>query len=89
MLHSSSSSAQAGRLSLPACAEVVVQDGDPSERQSLSARQAADRGRSPTVRSVIWKSLVYDGRVLESLISALIERRHKIGITHGCSAFDA
>jgi hypothetical protein len=39
---SSSSSAQAGRLSLPACAEEVVQAGRPSERQSLSASQAAE-----------------------------------------------
>jgi hypothetical protein len=35
-------SAQAGRLSLPACAEEVVQGADPSERRSLSANQAAE-----------------------------------------------
>ena len=38
----SSSSAQAGRLSLPACAEEVLQGARPSERRSLSARQAAE-----------------------------------------------
>ena len=38
----SSSSAQAGRLSLPACAEEVLQEARPSERQSLSAYQAAE-----------------------------------------------
>ena len=38
----SSISAQAGRLSLPACAEEVLQDARPSERRSLSARQAAE-----------------------------------------------
>jgi hypothetical protein len=38
----SSISAQAGRLSLPACGEEVLQDARPSERQSLSARQAAE-----------------------------------------------
>ena len=37
-----SSSAQAGRLSLPACAEEVVQARRPSERPSLSANQAAE-----------------------------------------------
>jgi coenzyme F420-reducing hydrogenase delta subunit/ferredoxin len=37
-----SSSAQAGRLSLPACAEEVLQDTRPTERQSLSASQAAE-----------------------------------------------
>jgi len=36
-----SSSAQAGRLRLPACAEEALQDARPSERQSLSASQAA------------------------------------------------
>jgi hypothetical protein len=36
-----SSSAQAGRLSLPACAEEVLQDARPAERRSLSAQQAA------------------------------------------------
>ena len=35
------SSAQAGRLSLPACAEEVSQDTQPTERRSLSAHQAA------------------------------------------------
>jgi RND family efflux transporter MFP subunit len=38
----SSSSAQAERLSLPACAEEVLQDTCPSERRSLSAQQAAE-----------------------------------------------
>jgi uncharacterized protein (TIGR00297 family) len=42
MPHSLPSSAQAGRLSLPACAEEVVQGAHPSERRSLSARQAAE-----------------------------------------------
>src|SRR5208337_1548470 len=42
MPHPSSSSAQAGRLSLPACAEEVDHDARPSERRSLSARQAAE-----------------------------------------------
>ena len=37
-----SSSAQAGRLSLPACAEEVVQGAGTSERRSLSANQAAE-----------------------------------------------
>ena len=37
-----SSSTQAGRLSLPACAEEILQDARPSERQSLSASQAAE-----------------------------------------------
>ena len=37
-----SPSAQAGRLSLPACAEGKVQDALRSERQSLSASQAAE-----------------------------------------------
>jgi hypothetical protein len=37
-----SSSAQAGRLSLPACAEEVTQNACPSERRSLSASQAAE-----------------------------------------------
>jgi hypothetical protein len=36
------SSAQAGRLSLPACAEEVTQRTCPSERRSLSASQAAE-----------------------------------------------
>ena len=36
------SSAQAGRLSLPACAEEVIQGARPSERRSLSANQAAE-----------------------------------------------
>jgi hypothetical protein len=36
------SSAQAGRLSLPACAEEVVRYRRPSERRSLSASQAAE-----------------------------------------------
>jgi len=36
------SSAQAGRLSLPACAEEVVLDARYSERRSLSASQAAE-----------------------------------------------
>jgi hypothetical protein len=40
--HPSSSSAQVGRLSLPACAEEVVQARRPSERPSLSANQAAE-----------------------------------------------
>jgi hypothetical protein len=35
-------SAQAGRLSLPACAEEVVRVGRPLERQSLSTSQAAE-----------------------------------------------
>jgi hypothetical protein len=34
--------ASAGRLSLPACAEEVLQDARPSERRSLSASQAAE-----------------------------------------------
>jgi hypothetical protein len=38
----SSISAQAGRLSLPACAKEVLQDARPSERRSLSASQAAE-----------------------------------------------
>jgi len=38
----SSISAQAGRLSLPACAEEVLQDARPSERRSLSASRAAE-----------------------------------------------
>jgi uncharacterized protein (TIGR00297 family) len=38
---SSSSSAQAGRPSLPACAEEVAHGAHPSERRSLSASQAA------------------------------------------------
>ena len=42
MPHLSSSSAQAGRLSLPACAEEVLHDARPSERRSLSASQAAE-----------------------------------------------
>ena len=37
-----SSSAQAGRLSLPACVEEITQNARPSERQSLSASQAAE-----------------------------------------------
>ena len=37
-----SNSAQAGRLSLPACAEEVVRDVRPSERRSLSASHAAE-----------------------------------------------
>ena len=36
------SSAQAGRPSLPACAEEVFQDTRPTERRSLSANQAAE-----------------------------------------------
>jgi len=42
MLPHSLPSAQAGRLSLPACAEGVIQRGRPSERRSLSADQAAE-----------------------------------------------
>jgi hypothetical protein len=42
ILDPSSISAQAGRLSLPACAEEVLQDARPSERRSLSASQAAE-----------------------------------------------
>jgi penicillin amidase len=38
----SPSSSQAGRLSLPACEEKVVQDAPPPERRSLSASQAAE-----------------------------------------------
>jgi hypothetical protein len=37
-----SSSKQAGRLSLPACLEEVLQDARPTGRQSLPARQAAE-----------------------------------------------
>ena len=37
-----SSSAQAGRLSLPACTEELVQGAGPPERRSLSANQAAE-----------------------------------------------
>jgi len=37
-----SSSAQAGRLSPPACAEEILHDARPSERRSLSANQAAE-----------------------------------------------
>ena len=37
-----SSSAQAGRLSLPACAEEVLQDSRPTGRQSHPTRQAAE-----------------------------------------------
>ena len=40
--HPSFISTQAGRLSLPACGEEVIQEARPSERQSLSAHQAAD-----------------------------------------------
>jgi RND family efflux transporter MFP subunit len=43
------SSAQAGRLSLPACAEEVVQDAGPSERRSLSAHQPAEPHNGPIV----------------------------------------
>jgi hypothetical protein len=39
--HPSFSSTQAGRLGLPACGEEVIQEARPSERQSLSANQAA------------------------------------------------
>ena len=42
MPHPSSSSVQAGKLSLPACTEEVDHDARPSERRSLSARQAAE-----------------------------------------------
>jgi len=35
------SSAQAGRLRLPACAEEVIRGAHPSERRSFSASQAA------------------------------------------------
>jgi uncharacterized protein (TIGR00297 family) len=42
MPHPMSTSAQAGRLSLPACAEVVDHGARPPERQSLSASQAAE-----------------------------------------------
>jgi transcription-repair coupling factor len=42
MLAPSPSSAQAGRPSLPACAEEVLQDPRRAERQSLSAHQAAE-----------------------------------------------
>ena len=42
MLAYSPSSAQAGRLSLPACAEEFTQEASPSERRSLSASQAAE-----------------------------------------------
>ena len=42
MLEPWPSSTQAGRLSLPACVEEVTQDARPSERRSLSARQAAE-----------------------------------------------
>jgi transcription-repair coupling factor len=42
MLAPSPSSAQAGRPSLPACAEEVLQNPRRSERQSLSAHQAAE-----------------------------------------------
>jgi coenzyme F420-reducing hydrogenase delta subunit/ferredoxin len=38
----SSSSAQAGRLSLPACAEEIVEGMGPAERRSLSASRAAE-----------------------------------------------
>ena len=62
----SSSSAQAGSLRLPACAEEVVQGAPPSERRSLSASQAAEpqvvadgnerglgqRGHRPTLQLV-------------------------------------
>ena len=41
-LVSSSPSAQAGKLSLPTCAEEVVQVGRLTERPSLSAHQAAE-----------------------------------------------
>jgi hydrogenase maturation protein HypF len=41
-MSSPSSSAQAGRLSLPACAQEEVRDAGPSERQRLSASQAAE-----------------------------------------------
>jgi hypothetical protein len=42
MIPPSISSAQAGRLSLPACAEEVTHNAHPSERRSLSASQAAE-----------------------------------------------
>ena len=45
MPHLPSPSAQAGRLSLPTCAEEVPKDGCPSERQSLF-RQPTDRAAS-------------------------------------------
>ena len=51
-----SSSAQAGRLSLPACAEEVVQYARPTERRSLSAQQTAEPEPSPTESSLIWTS---------------------------------
>ena len=41
--------APAGRLSLPACAEEVLQDARPSERRSLSASQAAEPQLALTV----------------------------------------
>jgi len=43
------STGQAGRLSLPACAEEVVEYADPSERRSLSAQQAAEPRSRPAL----------------------------------------
>ena len=40
----SSSSVQAGRLSLPACAEQVLQDARPSGKRSPSANRVAEPG---------------------------------------------
>ena len=45
----SSDPAQAGRLSLPACGEEVLQGARPSERRSLSASQAAEPQLALTV----------------------------------------
>jgi hypothetical protein len=59
MPHASPSSAQAGRLSLPACAEEVVEVERPPERQSLSASQAAEPqvviDRSPAQIGQAWQ----------------------------------
>ncbi len=60
--------AQAGRLSLPACAEEIAQDTQSTERRSLSASQAAEpqqRSSSPELppclaESVFFKSLPSD-----------------------------
>jgi DNA polymerase elongation subunit (family B) len=79
------SSAQAGRLSLPACAEEVVQGARPSERRSLSANQAAELqvviGRTDRNLDNLGKSLPLPiglDRPTSGADSpaALLERRH-------------
>ena len=82
----SSSSAQAGRLSLPACAEEVLKVVLLSERRSLSAMQAA----KPLWKgsTVIWKG---PGLALPSTIgkhwrSCLWPRRRIVSASTGKSA---